>query len=191
MAHAGALRRVGGDDLTAEFIQNDWRKADLTEAERAMLEWAEKLTLTPSAMTQEDIQKLRDVGWEDRDILDIAHVSAYFNYRVRMVDGLGLPVSDMAADQGFGGAGTGERLGAGAGCGVAGGCAGGWCSRRKGRSRWRPAGKSAILMTTHRGIHAYCWGNIWYQPEPKRRPSWRMTHECLYSWFPVWRLRYR
>ena len=62
-----------------------------------MLEWAEKLTLTPSAMTQEDIQKLRDAGWEDRDILDIAHVAAYFNYRVRMVDGLGLPVPDMAA----------------------------------------------------------------------------------------------
>ena len=87
MSHAGALRRVGGDDLTAEYIQNDWRKADLTEAERAMLEWAEKLTLTPSAMTQDDIQKLRDVGWTERDILDIAHVSAYFNYRVRMVDG--------------------------------------------------------------------------------------------------------
>ena len=97
MAHAGALRRVGGDDLTAEYIQNDWRKADLTQAERAMLEWAEKLTLTPSAMTQDDIQKLRDVGWDDRDILDIAHVSAYFNYRVRMVDGLGLQVSDFAA----------------------------------------------------------------------------------------------
>ena len=88
---------MGGDDLTAEFIQNDWRRADLTEAERAMLEWSEKLTLTPSAMTQDDIQKLRDVGWTDRDILDIAHVSAYFNYRVRMVDGLGLPVSDFAA----------------------------------------------------------------------------------------------
>ena len=97
MAHAGALRRVGGDDLTAEYIQNDWRKADLTQAERAMLEWAEKLTLTPSAMTQDDVQKLRDVGWDDRDILDIAHVSAYFNYRVRMVDGLGLQVSDFAA----------------------------------------------------------------------------------------------
>ncbi len=88
---------MGGDDLTAEYIQNDWRKADLTQAERAMLEWAEKLTLTPSAMTQDDIQKLRDVGWDDRDILDIAHVSAYFNYRVRMVDGLGLQVSDFAA----------------------------------------------------------------------------------------------
>ena len=88
---------MGGDGLTAEYIQNDWRKADLTEAERAMLEWAEKLTLTPSAMTQDDVQKLRDVGWDDRDILDIAHVSAYFNYRVRMVDGLGLQVSDFAA----------------------------------------------------------------------------------------------
>ena len=88
---------MGGDDLIAEYIQNDWRKADLTEVERAMLEWAEKLTITPSAMTQDDIQKLRKVGWTDRDILDIAHVSAYFNYRVRMVDGLGLKVSDFAA----------------------------------------------------------------------------------------------
>ena len=64
-----------------------------------MLEWAEKLTLTPAMMTQDDIQKLRDVGWDDRDILDIAHVSAYFNYRVRIVDGLGLEVSDMTALQ--------------------------------------------------------------------------------------------
>ena len=72
---------MGGNDLIAEYIQNDWRKVDLAEVERAMLEWAEKLTITPSAMTQDDIQKLRKVGWTDRDILDIAHVSAYFNYR--------------------------------------------------------------------------------------------------------------
>ncbi len=88
---------MGGNDLIAEYIQNDWRKADLAEVERAMLEWAEKLTITPSAMTQDDIQKLRKVGWTDRDILDIAHVSAYFNYRVPMVDGIGLKVSDFAA----------------------------------------------------------------------------------------------
>jgi uncharacterized protein YciW len=83
--------------LTAEFVQNDWRKAKLTEAEYAMLEWAEKLTLTPAMMTQEDIQKLRDVGWTDPDILDIASVSAYFNFRVRIVDGLGLDVGDENA----------------------------------------------------------------------------------------------
>ena len=39
VAHAGALRSVGGDDLLAEFIQNDWRKAELTDAEHAMLEF--------------------------------------------------------------------------------------------------------------------------------------------------------
>jgi hypothetical protein len=90
---------VGGDNLTAEFLQNDWRQADLTEAERAMLEYAEKMTLTPAMMTQEDVQNLRDAGWTDRDVLDIAMVCAYFNFRVRIVDGLGLEVSDRAAER--------------------------------------------------------------------------------------------
>ena len=62
-----------------------------------MLEWAEKLTLSPATMTEEDIQKLRNVGWTDRDILDIASVCAYFNFRLRMVDGLGLDVADENA----------------------------------------------------------------------------------------------
>ena len=53
-----------------------------------MLEYVEKLTLTPSQMTEEDIQKLQKAGWTDRDILDICQVAAYFNYRVRMADGL-------------------------------------------------------------------------------------------------------
>ena len=64
-----------------------------------MLEYAEKLTLTPAMMTQEDVQKLRDVGWTDRDILDIATVCAYFNFRVRIVDGLGLELSDQAVER--------------------------------------------------------------------------------------------
>jgi uncharacterized protein YciW len=55
-----------------------------------MLEYAEKLTIAPSSMTEEDIDALRAAGWEDRDILDIVHVCAYFNFRVRIVDGLGL-----------------------------------------------------------------------------------------------------
>jgi uncharacterized peroxidase-related enzyme len=99
VAHAGALRAAGGDDLTAEFIQNDWRKADLTEAERAMLEYAEKLTIAPASMTEEDVERLRAAGWTDRDILDIVQVCAYFNFRVRIVDGLGLKVSDQAAER--------------------------------------------------------------------------------------------
>ncbi len=90
---------MGGDNLTAEFIQNDWRQADLSEAERAMLEYAEKLTLTPAMMTQEDVQQLRDAGWTDCNVLDIAMACAYFNFRVRIVDGLGLEMSDQAAER--------------------------------------------------------------------------------------------
>lgn len=74
----------------AEHAKSDWRKADLSEAERAMLEVVEKLTIAPSSMRQSDVDQLREVGWTDRDILDIVQVCAYFNFRVRVVDGLGL-----------------------------------------------------------------------------------------------------
>lgn len=77
-----------------EQVKDDWRQMELTEAEFAMLEFAEKLTQTPSDMREADVNKLRDAGWTDRDVLDIVHVCAYFNFRVRVVDGLGLEVAD-------------------------------------------------------------------------------------------------
>ena len=78
-----------------EQIKADWRKMRLTEAEYAMLEWTEKLTLAPAMCNETDIQALRKVGWTDRDILDIAQVCAYFNFRVRIVDGLGLDLDQF------------------------------------------------------------------------------------------------
>ena len=62
-----------------------------------MLEYAEKLTLTPATITEDDINDLRAAGWDDRDVLDIVMACAYFNFRVRVVDGLGLQVSDNTA----------------------------------------------------------------------------------------------
>ena len=62
-----------------------------------MLEYAEKLTLSPAMMTEDDINALRATGWDDRDVLDIVMACAYFNFRVRVVDGLGLQVSDNTA----------------------------------------------------------------------------------------------
>ena len=82
-----------------EQVKDDWRKADLSKPDYAMLEYAEKLSLAPSMMNEGDIANLRDAGWSDRDILDIAHVCAYFNFRVRMVDGLGLEVPDTSAER--------------------------------------------------------------------------------------------
>ena len=94
MAHAEYLRQEGGDDLEVEHIKSDWRQMHLTGAERVMLEWVEKLTLTPSSCGQADVDGMRSAGWTDRDGLDIAQVCAYFNMRVRIVDGLGLEVDE-------------------------------------------------------------------------------------------------
>jgi len=93
-----------------EQVKDDWRKMELSKAEYAMLEFAEKLTLTPSNMQQADVQKLRDAGWTDRDILDIVHVCAYFNFRVRVVDGLGLEVADWQIQRARAGAAHASKL---------------------------------------------------------------------------------
>ena len=57
-----------------------------------MLAYAEKLTLTPGEMTAEDVGTLRDAGFTDRDVLDIAEVVAYYAYVNRIADGLGVAV---------------------------------------------------------------------------------------------------
>jgi uncharacterized peroxidase-related enzyme len=93
-----------------EQVKDDWRQMELSEAEYAMLEYAEKLTLTPSNMRETDVQKLRNAGWTDRDILDIVHVCAYFNFRVRVVDGLGLEVADWQIQRARAGAERAAKL---------------------------------------------------------------------------------
>ena len=55
-----------------------------------MLEFAEFLTTTPSAVTEDWVEELRSVGWEDADVVDIVHVVALFNYMCRVANGLGV-----------------------------------------------------------------------------------------------------
>lgn len=93
-----------------EQIKADWRSMDLTSMEKAMLEFAEKMTLASNSMTQTDVQALRDVGWSDRDILDIAQVAAYFNYRARIADALGVELDEKYLDRAREGAERAEKL---------------------------------------------------------------------------------
>ena len=68
-----------------------WRDLpDLTPRQRALCAIAEKLTLQPTRMTAEDWQPLRDLGFDDQGLLEVAHVVAIFNYFPRMADGFGL-----------------------------------------------------------------------------------------------------
>ena len=64
-----------------------------------MLEYTEQLTIAPSSITKQNIERLRAVGWTDRDILDIVHVCAYFSFRIRVVDGLGLKQSEESYER--------------------------------------------------------------------------------------------
>ena len=68
----------------------DWRGADLPPADRALCDFAEKLSLDPRASTPEDIDGLRQHGLEDRGIHDAVQIIGFFNYINRVADALGV-----------------------------------------------------------------------------------------------------
>jgi uncharacterized peroxidase-related enzyme len=80
------------DDALVTQLQSDFRQANLSPANRAMLEYAEKLTLTPWQMVEADVVALRQVGFSDSAILDINQVTGYYAFVNRLADGLGVPL---------------------------------------------------------------------------------------------------
>jgi len=86
-----------GDELVQQ-LKEDWQQADLTLADRAMLTYAVKLTLTPWEMVQADVVLLREAGFSDADILDINQVTGYYAYVNRLADGLGVELEDIHRD---------------------------------------------------------------------------------------------
>ena len=81
----------------AQALKNDYTKADLTPRQRAVLDYADKLTRTPGAVREADLAPLRAHELSDRDILDVNQVTAYFAYVNRVADGLGVVIDDYAA----------------------------------------------------------------------------------------------
>ena len=63
-----------------------------------MLAYAVKLTRTPGAMDDGDVEDLRTVGFSDRDILDITEVVGYYAYANRIADGLGIETESWIPD---------------------------------------------------------------------------------------------
>lgn len=75
-------------------LSNDHSGADISEADKAMLDYALKLTLKPGDMREQDAVMLRQEGFDDRAIHDICAVTAYFNFVNRMADGLGVDLEE-------------------------------------------------------------------------------------------------
>ena len=96
--HAAGLRRLiqaepSNPHLRAEQIDTlmqDFRSAELSPADFAMLEYTDKLTREPWTMVEDDVAALRRAGFCDNGILDICQVAAYYAFVNRLADGLGV-----------------------------------------------------------------------------------------------------
>ena len=89
-SHAEFLRLVSLDEELAAALRRDWTQAPLSEQDRAMLDYAAKLTRHAWQVTPDDLQRLRQVGFDDRAILQINLIASWFNYINRVADGLGV-----------------------------------------------------------------------------------------------------
>ena len=78
------------DATFAQALRRDWRAVDLAPADRAMLEYVEMVTRDPRQVQPETLEGLRRAGFDDRGILQITMITAWFNYINRMADALGV-----------------------------------------------------------------------------------------------------
>jgi uncharacterized peroxidase-related enzyme len=83
-AHGAVVRQRSGDPVTGELIAQNYRAANLPPRQKAMLDFTVKLTEAPDKIEEADRQALRDAGFSDRDIWDIAAVAGFFNMSNRI-----------------------------------------------------------------------------------------------------------
>jgi uncharacterized peroxidase-related enzyme len=83
-AHGAAVRGLADDPILGELLVMNYRAARLDRRQRAMLDFAVKLTAQPWAIEEIDRKTLRDAGFTDRDIWDIAAVAGFFNMSNRI-----------------------------------------------------------------------------------------------------------
>ena len=81
------------------MLLDDYRRAELRDADRAMLDYVLKLTLEPSAMERQDVERLKRAGFDDNGILDICQVTAYYAFANRLVDGLGVELEEVHTER--------------------------------------------------------------------------------------------
>lgn len=94
VAHGAALRQLTGDAKLADTIAANYRHADLTPRQRTMLDFVVKVTKSSSEIVEEDRQTLRDAGFSNRGIWDIAEVAAFFNMSNRVSSAIGMKPND-------------------------------------------------------------------------------------------------
>jgi uncharacterized peroxidase-related enzyme len=95
VAHGAILRIRAKNPLIADQVATNWRKADITPRQRAMLEFAVKVSQQSHAVSMEDRAALYAVGFDDEDIWDIVGISAFFAMSNRIANSLALRPNDQ------------------------------------------------------------------------------------------------
>jgi uncharacterized peroxidase-related enzyme len=83
-AHGAAVRNLADDPVLGELMVMNYRAARLDRRQRAMLDFAIKLTAEPWGVEASDRRTLREAGFSDRDIWDVAAVAGFFNMSNRI-----------------------------------------------------------------------------------------------------------
>jgi uncharacterized peroxidase-related enzyme len=94
VAHGAILRVYAKNPRVADQVAANYRKADITERQKAMLEFALKIALRSSEVVEEDYAKLRTHGFSDEDIWDIGAITAFFALSNRMANLISMRPND-------------------------------------------------------------------------------------------------
>lgn len=84
VAHGAAVRQLSGDPPLGELMAMNYRAARLSKRQRAMLDFAGKLTAEPWLVDDDDRERLRRIGFSEKEIWDIAAVAGFFNMTNRV-----------------------------------------------------------------------------------------------------------
>ena len=94
VAHGAILRVYAKDPLVADQVAVNYRKADITPRQKAMLAFALKVALRSVEIVDEDFAALRAHGFSDEDIWDIGAIAAFFALSNRMANMIGMRPND-------------------------------------------------------------------------------------------------
>jgi len=86
IAHGAILRIREKNSQISDQLATNYRKADITDKQAAMLDFAMKMSLHPSEVSDEDIQKVHEQGFNQEDIWDIGAITAFFSLSNRMAN---------------------------------------------------------------------------------------------------------
>ena len=89
--HGPRLAALVGEPL-ARAVARDYREANLAARDRVLLDAAVALTCEPAERTRADVERLREYGFDDRSILKLTQITAFFNLVNRILSGLGVPL---------------------------------------------------------------------------------------------------